>query len=174
MNLINPKPTTFKVVLNTFKKEHNILTGSNPYALLSLNKTNKNFKNWIEAELPKETLLKVLLPHHIHGKKEHILNLLNLTKKLINKEGATVEEAFKKLNTSKRYKCHKTIKYLLKQEPKHVFLSDGKPNDLPDYKNMKLRKGHLVHIDGFHRLLAALHPKEYTPVKCFIAVNGVV
>lgn len=168
--LLNIKSVNFTTVLKKFYKEHDLKKGTNKWAVKAITGANKKFGHWIEAELPKKTLLKILLPYHVHGKIE-----------LISKKGASLEETFdnlKKLggNYEKQcIECIKTIKYFANKKIGHIYLSYGKISNLKDYAEMNCNKNDLVHLDGLHRLLSILYSgkiKNYSPIKCFIAINN--
>ena len=132
-----------------------------------LEATNNNLGKWVEANIPKEILLKVLILRHQHGEIE-----------ISSSNGSTIEETIDRIiSLGKEYeeKCPDCVSILKRYKKKihgHIYLSSEKPNDLYGYPKAKYRKGSLVFLDGLHRLLAAAYQiKEntYKPIKCFVA-----
>lgn len=167
--ILNIKPVSFTKVLKKFYEEHDLKKGTNKWAIKAIQGANKKFGYWVEAQLSKKTLLKILLPCHVHGEI-----------KLISKKGASLKEAFKNLKKLKDYKkkcpeCIKTIEYFKDKKIGHIYLSYGKISNLKDYNEMRCNEEDLVHLDGLHRLLSILYfekIKNYSPIKCFIAMNN--
>jgi len=165
--LINPKEISFEEVKKQFKKENKILKGSNVWVYRIIKKTNKKLPVWFKAEIPKNLLLKIVLPwHHHRGKIE-----------LIPKKGITVKEACKRFKkTEIQYKktnkkCWKTIKHFKNKKNGFVFLSSEIPNKkVAEYKLIKPRKDQPINLDGLHRMMALAYKiKKYKPINCIIA-----
>jgi|TARA_Y100000310_G_C20589790_1_gene767368 hypothetical protein len=165
--LIDAKEVSFDKVKESFGNENNLNNKHGKLVVEVLEATNKNLRKWVEAKIPKEVLLKILILRHQHGELE-----------ISSSNGSTIEEAINKIMSfGKEYekKCPNCVRILSKYKKKihgHIYLATEKPNNLYGYPKTKYRKGSLIFLDGLHRLLAAAYQikeNNYKPIKCFVA-----
>jgi len=166
-NLIDAKEVPFSKVKKSFEFENDCETKHGKLVMEVLEATNKNLGKWVEAKIPKEVLLNVLILRHQHGEIE-----------ISSSEGSTISEVFQrivKLGEEYKMKCSGCVKIIDKYKKRitgHLYLSSEKPCDLYGYPKARYRKGSLIFLDGIHRLLAGAYQikdSKYKPVKCFIA-----
>jgi len=106
----------------------------------------KSGGKWAAIHLSKARILDIMLPPHRHGQDE-----------LIPRSGLTVGAAMKNAESngyqSRNPDCWKIIDFHKHRPLSCVFLS-ACPIDATDYRELVDWEGHLVHLDGLHRLLA--------------------
>lgn len=148
------KRVSFEEVMAVFHKEHDKDRGSNEWALGVLSDANQQFGgNWIFKKLKRKEALSIVLPWHGHWEGQN--NII-----LIPKEGMTLGTAIKRYNSIKNYKsenpkCWDTIEYLMnKKDSSSVFLSTAPIKGYKVFEDLKECEGHLIHMDGLHRLIA--------------------
>jgi hypothetical protein len=147
------KVVTLEEVLDFFNEKHPIKSGNtNEHARGLLNEADKKFNgSWACVSLCKKDILNVMLPHHIseRGRIE-----------LIPRSGLTVLAAAEKIESisvsdyhSANPTCWEKIAWWKGQHLSPVFLSSA-PLSHEDYRDLVDYNGHLIHIDGLHRLIA--------------------
>ncbi|MGA8274526.1 MAG: DUF6309 family protein [Candidatus Sulfotelmatobacter sp.] len=144
---------SFPEVLDFFDQQHPIRTdNTNEHARGLLIQADKKFgAEWALVSLDSEDVLNIMLPHHIsEGGKVG----------LIPRTGMTVFAAAKKIQDmsidayrSANPVCWGKIDYWNGRQLTPVFLSVT-PVEHDDYAGFIDYHGHLIHIDGLHRLIA--------------------
>jgi hypothetical protein len=147
------KTVTFSEALDFFDQEHPVRTdNTNEHARDLLIQADKKFgSEWALVTLDTEHILKIMLPHHIsEGGKVG----------LIPRSGMTVLAAAKKIQDmsldayrSANPVCWGKIDYWNGRQLTPVFLSVN-PVEHDDYAGFIDYHGHLIHMDGLHRLIA--------------------
>lgn len=147
------RTVNFKEVLEFFDEKHaNHLCDTNEFSRTLLTKANGRFNDsWALVGLSRDQVLDIILPHHIsEGGSVH----------LVPTTGSTVRAAVKKIEhtspdayQSASPNCWKKISYWMTADFSPVFLSTV-PVDSVDYEGLIDYNGHLVHLDGLHRLIA--------------------
>lgn len=141
-------------VFGAFDQDHIIKPeNSNQYARGLLEKADQQFGSvWAQMFISGEDVLKIILPLHNHkaggGQVE-----------LIPASGLTVSAATEKIRGMPSYQstntsCWRSITYWMNRYPSPIFLSAEPVRDCSDYQHLTQYHGHLIHLDGLHRLIA--------------------
>jgi hypothetical protein len=155
----------YTAVLRCFDESHPINPdNTNGHARNMLALANEKFGGmWGFQTLGREDVLNIFLPHHISE---------GGAIGLIPPSGLTLREATDKLRkiTIPAYQsanpvCWQKITYWMENYPSPIFLSLGTVAH-SDYENFAGHEGHLIHLDGLHRLLGwaiagKLDPDKY-------------
>jgi hypothetical protein len=164
-------------VLRVFDQDHIIKPeNSNQYARELLEKAGRQFGGvWAQMFLCREDVLKIILPPHNHREGGGQVELIPIS-------GLTVSAATEKIKGMPSYQssntcCWRSITYWMDRYPSPVFLSAGPVWDYSDYQHLTNRDGHLIHLDGLHRLIAwglsaKFEPGQYNKgqsVKAYVA-----
>lgn len=164
INALAYEKTNFDEVLKAFyERNGKTLDEKGEWTVDMLNVANSQFKGWVKARLPMETIEEIILPWHKH---------FDLT--LVPKEGLTVRLAAERWLSNTDYAqqnpaCAATMQYCLRNLPKKIILAQKSlQHDVFAY--LKDYPGHLYHIDGLHTLIATILRKE-TDIDFYIAVN---
>ncbi len=152
MNLTNIQNIDFEQVRNFYLQDHG--SKNDPWELKQLEKANEKFGNWVYAEIPPKEIVKIVAPHYKVG--GEIIN---------PNTGAFLESTYEnfiaRLNHFKKYNPQfyqrfsiqkaiaplKNLTLFLSQEPLFVGAS---------YEGLTRFKGHITHLDGFHRLMGLI------------------
>lgn len=155
MRLIQPKPINFEQVLNSYYKSHGDLSA---YETRLLNEANKVF-SWIEAGVYTRDMGGLVLPFHVEKESGNIV---------IPPEGEMLDDAYRRLlcygreyynaNTPDCFGKVMFQREKIKMQETGIFLfSRGAFREFSrTYENVQCSKTDLVHLDGFHRLLALM------------------
>jgi hypothetical protein len=159
------KRVAFEEVLACFDAEHEVKPdNTNEHARNMLQAAQEKFDgDWAYVSLDREDVLNIFLPHHIsEGGAIPLIPPTGLT------VAAAVEE-IKKISTtdyqSANPVCWQKIAHWRKDSSSPVFLCTA-PVSHSDYQDLTDYEGHLIHLDGLHRLIAwglygKLEPDEY-------------
>ncbi len=141
-------------VLRAFDQDHIIKSGnSNQYARELLEMADRQFGGvWAQMFLCREDVLKIILPPHNHRAGGGQVELIPIS-------GLTVSAATEKISGMPNYQatntcCWRSITYWMDRYPSPVFLSAAPVRDCSDYQHLTNHDGHLIHLDGLHRLIA--------------------
>src|SRR5438270_5349919 len=159
------KGVSFEEVLACFDAEHEVKPdNTNEHARNMLQAAQEKFNGtWTCATLEREDVLNIVLPHHISER--GVIPLIPPT-------GLTVAAAVERLReiSVREYQaanaiCWRKIAYCKETYPSPIFLCIA-PVSHSDYQNLTNFEGHLIHLDGLHRLIAwglygNLEPDEY-------------
>jgi hypothetical protein len=164
-------------VLGAFDQDHIIKPeNSNQYARGLLEKADRQFDGvWAQMFLSREDVLKIILPPHNHRAGGGQVELIPIS-------GLTVCAATEKIRGMPGYQsantcCWRSITYWMDRYPSPVFLSAAPVRDCSDHQHLTHHNGHLIHLDGLHRLIAwglsgKLDPGQYDKgqgVKAYVA-----
>jgi len=153
-------------VLRVFDRDHPIKPeSSNQYARGLLEKADRQFNGvWAQMFLSREDVLKIILPPHNHRAGGGQVELIPIS-------GMTVSAATEKIRGMPSYQsantcCWKSITYWMDHYSAPVFLSAAPVRGSSDYQHLAHHEGHLIHLDGLHRLIAwglsgKLDPDQY-------------
>jgi hypothetical protein len=154
-------------VFKIFDQDHLIQPDNgNQYARDLLQKADLQFGGvWAQMLLCLEDVLEILLPPHNHREGGGQIELIQAS-------GLTVSAATDKLRgimssyQSSNIVCWRKIAYWMNLYPSPVFLSAGPVISNSDYQQLTDPDGHLIHLDGLHRLIAwglagKLDPDQY-------------
>ena len=164
------KKVSWDIVLKKFESQTNNYTNTDDWARNLLCLSNEKFKYWAETELTTEDAKQIIiLPHHMH----------NYKKAVIPMKGMLLGEAVEMIKNNKNFvyefkNCFESVLYWQNHDLGYLFFTDGIADEKEaSYKDLKYRKDLLVHIDGLHRLLSLIYPKERSlMLKCFVATNN--
>ena len=159
------KRVAFEEVLACFDEEHEVKPdNTNGHARNMLQAAQEKFNgNWARVSLDREDVLNIYLPHHIsEGGAIPLIPPTGLT------VAAAVAE-IKKISTAKYQSanpvCWRKIAHCKENYLSPIFLCTA-PVSHSDYQYLTNYEGHLIHLDGLHRLIACglhgkLEPDEY-------------
>jgi len=143
------RAVTSDQVLSAFDRDHPTKPdGSNEYARGLLIKADQQFGGtWTQVSLSQKDICGIILPPHRHGTE------------LIPISGMTVSAAVEKVKRAKDYQsanpcCWKVIAHWMELYPSPVFLSIAPVTNCTDHQYLTGYQGHLIHLDGLHRLIA--------------------
>jgi hypothetical protein len=159
------KRVAFEEVLACFDKEHEVKPdNTNGHARSMLQAAHEKFDgSWAFISLDREEILSIFLPHHISE---------GGAIPLIPPTGLTVVDAVEKIRKisirdyqSANAVCWRKIAHWKENYPSPVFLCIA-PVSHSDYQYLVNYQGHLIHLDGLHRLIAwglsgKFEPGEY-------------
>jgi hypothetical protein len=168
-------------VLMAFDQDHVMKPeNSNQYARDLLEKEDRQFGGaWAQMFLSREDVLEIILPPHNHRAGGGQIELIPIS-------GLTVSAATEKIRGIPNYRsantcCWRSITYWMDRYPSPVFLSVAPVRHNSDYQHLTHSDGHLIHLDGLHRLIAwglsgKLGPGQYDKgqaVKAYVAGSPV-
>ncbi len=144
---------SFERVWSVFRDRHRPdADDADGWALSRLEEADDQFDEWARVKLDREDVMEVVLVYHCRGAGDP----------LVPREGATVAAIADRLRDDAAWlaadhpRCHVRIEYLMQEPFSPVFLAEGPLEDssAEQYDWLRYREGHLVHLDGLHRLLA--------------------
>jgi hypothetical protein len=154
-------------VLRVFDQHHPVRPeNSNGYARCLLQNAAQQFGDvWAHMVLSRGDVLEIILPPHHDGRGGGQIELIQAS-------GLTVSAATEKLRgiilsyQASNTVCWEKIAYWMGLYPSPVFLSAGPVTSNIDYQHLTDHRGHLIHLDGLHRLIAwglsgKLDPDQY-------------
>lgn len=164
MKLINPEKISFHEVVENYKNQHGSSSSRNPelfnYDIGLLEKANNYFSFWVRAGIStKENLENLVLPHYIDKKSQF---------RVTSEKGERLKTAYERLMVSERNdfkknvpECFKKImiqkKLIIKGYIGTFLFSHGPFKEMiGTYDKITGANNSLVHLDGFHRLLALM------------------
>jgi hypothetical protein len=105
--------------------------------------------SWVIAQIPIAKVGDIVLPWNRQG--------------MIPCEGQTLSEVNRRFHNDPQYRASDFYKRIMKLAGKplgHIFLSDAPVAGYSSHKDLKSWDGHLIVLDGLHRLLALMQSDE--------------
>jgi hypothetical protein len=141
-------------VFRVFDRDHPIEPGnSNQYARELLGKADRQFGGvWAETSPCQKDICEIILPPHYHKAEGGKIELIPVS-------GLTVSAAIEKIRGIKGYEftnvcCWRSITRWMERYPSPIFLSVAPVKSCSDHQYLTDYNGHLIHLDGLHRLIA--------------------
>lgn len=160
MELINPKKVDFNEVYQRHCNYHNSSDyKSLEYEFNLLHDADDFFSFWVKADISTGTIEGLVLPYHIDSNSENIV---------VPKQGEKLGDSYQRLMVSGRKDFELNIpvcfgkiiyqKELIKEKGAKSFLfSQGPFAEFGrSYNKLSFGNQEIVHLDGFHRLLALM------------------
>ncbi|MCH7850671.1 MAG: hypothetical protein IH845_03450 [Nanoarchaeota archaeon] len=157
MKLENIIPCQFETVLDSYVSENG--SKDDPWEIRNLKRAQTKFGSWISTRIPINEIGKIVMPHYKFGGTQIVPyegRLLIEAYENFKEE----EEFFQENNPQfcKRIDFHKqTIK---EKSRKKIYLSQEPLFIGESYCGLTSFKGKITHLDGFHRLFAAMDLEE--------------
>lgn len=170
MDFRNVRSSSFYEVLDHYFKENGYK--KDDWEVRNLRRAQEKFGRWIYAEIPREDVGEIVMPHYSVGGAE-----------VIPFEGAFLKEAYKLFSKRRDFFRNENLQFVERLEAqKRVLLESGTMRAIylseepllvgGSYSGLGGFKGKLTHLDGLHRLFALMDSSNFymDAVKSYIAV----
>lgn len=177
LEIENIEMVEFCIVLDRYKKDHNVKDGEyKDYEITDLNTADKIFNKWVSVRYPVAKIGEIILPHH---KEKNCCAGREEVDDIIDKSGVTLEEfytkniesdetGYKNTGCYKKVVCHKSR--IINEGAKSMyFTTRARVENI--YKSFQ-NKQRVFHLDGLHRLIAIMcMPVKPVYIDAFIAID---